>query len=177
MTHNRGASYLALPSHWHPRVQEHVLDQKMLVVESALPEAEVAVREKQLSGSAFGIVNANRRLANTSTTKGQISHPNTNLLNSSSTPRKTALALIHMRNAVVGMKTEPHSATQVVETRKILSKPPAPTVRPLFMSAYRSDAKASALLWPRTVLERIPATSIPFAFSALNRGLRVLTSG
>ena len=33
----------------------------MLVVESALREAEVAVREKPLSGSAFGSANANRR--------------------------------------------------------------------------------------------------------------------
>jgi hypothetical protein len=35
------------------------LNKKMFVVESASREAEVAVREKQLSGSAFGIANAN----------------------------------------------------------------------------------------------------------------------
>jgi len=65
-----------LPTHWRPRVQENALDQhyerrvlkvnwelskKMLVVESALRESQVTVREKHLSGSAFGIANANRK--------------------------------------------------------------------------------------------------------------------
>jgi hypothetical protein len=117
----------------------------MLVVESALPEAEVAVREKQLSGFAFGIPNANRRASQY--IKDQ--RPDFSSKHESAElqldPRKTALALIHMRNGIVGMKTAPHSATQVAENSKNQSKPSAPTVRPSFMSAYRSDAKASAV--------------------------------
>jgi hypothetical protein len=74
MTHNRGASELAVRQLIGIRVQKDVLDQryerrmmkvnwelnkKMLVVQSVLREAQVAVSEKQLSGSAFGIANAN----------------------------------------------------------------------------------------------------------------------
>jgi hypothetical protein len=74
MTHNRGASELAVRQFIGIRVQKDVLDQryerrmmkvnwelnkKMLVVQSVLREAQVAVSEKQLSGSAFGIANAN----------------------------------------------------------------------------------------------------------------------
>jgi len=37
-------------------------------------------------------------------------------------PKKTALVLIDLQNAVVGMNTEPHTAAQVVENSKRLAE-------------------------------------------------------
>ena len=53
-------------------------------------------------------------------------------------PKKTALVLIDLQNAVVGMNTEPHTAAQVVEIPKDSPKRSAPTALRSSMSASTS---------------------------------------
>jgi nicotinamidase-related amidase len=50
-------------------------------------------------------------------------------------PKKTALVLIDLQNAVVDMNPVPHAAAQVVENPKNVPTPSAFTALPLSMSA------------------------------------------
>lgn len=52
-------------------------------------------------------------LATALKSKGQISYTNANMVELQLDPQKAALALIHMRNAIVGMKTGPHSTERI----------------------------------------------------------------
>ena len=49
--------------------------------------------------------------------------------------KKTALVIIDLQNAIVGMNTAPHPAAQIVENSKNSPKPSAPTAHRSFMFA------------------------------------------